>query len=70
MLIEVSKDEFYKVLESSKDCIVEIRKNGGLQEWIGSNGLVYARTIQKYSPDYPIKYLLSETELNKEDNHE
>lgn len=65
MLIEVSKDEFCKALEYSKEYIVEIRKNGGLQEWIGSNGLLYARTIQKYTSDYPIKYLLSDKEINK-----
>lgn len=64
MLIDVSRDEFYKTLESLEEYIVEERSCGGVREWICADGLV-ARAIQKYTTNHPIRYLLSEDVLNK-----
>lgn len=60
MLEEVTKEEFYSCLKNTNQDV----KRRGLCDWVYPNGKLFGRTIQKYTSNHPIRYLISRENLN------
>lgn len=54
MLEEITKEEFYSCMAKTNQEITKIDSC----DWVYPAGELFGRTIQKYTKDHPIKYLI------------